>query len=97
MLLSACSHHQEAQLGLRSSSVNAYPQNMNNMQLCETLYYHRASNQTRAAIGAEFNRRRLNKSWCHKAYNATWLDALVTKIQQHEKQENADKGSDSTD
>ncbi|MEF1306104.1 hypothetical protein QTO17_29990, partial [Vibrio owensii] len=60
-ILAACSNQQAAQLGMRSSSVNVYAQQMSNIQLCETLYYNRASNQTRVAIGAEFNRRGLNK------------------------------------
>ncbi len=60
--LAACSNQQASQLGMRSSSVNVYAQQMSNMQLCETLYYNRATNQTRVAIGAEFNRRGLNKN-----------------------------------
>ena len=62
----ACSNQQASQLGMRSSSVNVYAQQMSNTQLCETLYYNRATNQTKVAIGAEFNRRGLNKKWCDK-------------------------------
>lgn len=61
VVLSACSNQQALQMGMRSSSVNMYAQQMSNTQLCETLYYNRSTNQTKVAIGAEFNRRGLNK------------------------------------
>lgn len=61
VVLSACSNQQASQMGMRSSSVNMYAQQMSNSQLCETLYYNRSTNQTKVAIGAEFNRRGLNK------------------------------------
>lgn len=61
VVLSACSNQQASQMGMRSSSVNMYAQQMSNTQLCETLYYNRSTNQTKVAIGAEFNRRGLNK------------------------------------
>lgn len=61
VVLSACSNQQASQIGMRSSSVNMYAQQMSNTQLCETLYYNRSTNQTKVAIGAEFNRRGLNK------------------------------------
>ncbi|WP_212583413.1 hypothetical protein [Vibrio sp. B1FIG11] len=77
LVLAACSNHQAAQLGMRSSSVNVYAQQMSNMQLCETLYYNRASNQTRVAIGAEFNRRGLNKRWCDKEYKKFYVEKVV--------------------
>ncbi|WP_025559462.1 hypothetical protein, partial [Vibrio parahaemolyticus] len=64
VVLSACSNQQASQMGMRSSSVNMYAQQMSNTQLCETLYYNRSTNQTKVAIGAEFNRRGLNKKWC---------------------------------
>ncbi len=63
VVLSACSNQQASQMGMRSSSVNMYAQQMSNTQLCETLYYNRSTNQTKVAIGAEFNRRGLNKKW----------------------------------
>ncbi len=62
VVLSACSNQQASQMGMRSSSVNMYAQQMSNTQLCETLYYNRSTNQTKVAIGAEFNRRGLNKN-----------------------------------
>ena len=82
-LLTACSNHQASQLGMRSSSVNVYAQQMSNTQLCETLYYNRATNQTKVAIGAEFNRRGLNKKWCdsefNKLYIKKWIDNVLPK------------------
>ncbi|MFG6247498.1 hypothetical protein [Vibrio diabolicus] len=82
-LLTACSNHQASQLGMRSSSVNVYAQQMSNTQLCETLYYNRATNQTKVAIGAEFNRRGLNKKWCdsefNKLYIKKWIDNVLSK------------------
>ncbi|EKO3820601.1 hypothetical protein NTH40_002142 [Vibrio harveyi] len=77
LFLAACSNQQAAQLGMRSSSVNVYAQQMSNMQLCETLYYNRASNQTRVAIGAEFNRRGLNKRWCDQQYKQLYIEKVV--------------------
>nr|WP_182033621.1 hypothetical protein [Vibrio diabolicus] len=50
-LLTACSNHQASQLGMRSSSVNVYAQQMSNTQLCETLYYNRATSQTEETNG----------------------------------------------
>lgn len=61
VVLSACSNQQASKMGMRRSSVNMYAQQMSNTQLCETLYYNRSTNQTKVAIGAEFNRRGLNK------------------------------------
>ncbi|MGR5132527.1 hypothetical protein [Vibrio alfacsensis] len=73
----ACSNQQAAQLGMRSSSVNVYAQKMSSMQLCETLYYKRPSNQTRVAIGAEFNRRGLSKRWCDQQYHQLYVEKIV--------------------
>lgn len=80
LFLTACSNSQSAQMGMRSSVIYAYPQNMSNMQLCETLYFGRPTTQTKAAIGAEFNRRRLSKSWCEKQYRMSYLERLARSI-----------------
>ncbi|EPH5596350.1 MULTISPECIES: hypothetical protein [Vibrio] len=83
LFLMACSNQQASQLGMRSSSVNVYTQQMSNTQLCETLYYNRATNQTKVAIGAEFNRRGLNKKWCDKEFDKLyikkWIDNVLPK------------------
>ncbi|MGR5195991.1 hypothetical protein [Vibrio sp. WZ-1] len=82
LLITACSNQQAAEMGMRGSSVNVYAQQMSNMQLCETLFYKRQTNQTLAAIGSEFNRRGLNKKWCeqerNKWYIEKWVDTLLT-------------------
>jgi hypothetical protein len=62
---------------MNSSPVNTYPQSMSNLQLCDTLYYGRSSNQTLAAIGSEFNRRGLSKSWCDTETNKLYLTKTI--------------------
>ncbi|WP_239502540.1 hypothetical protein [Vibrio astriarenae] len=78
--LSACSHNQATQLGMRGSTLNVYAQNMTNIQLCETLYYGRSTTQTKVAIGAEFNRRNLNKSWCDDQYKMWYLERAAKSL-----------------
>ncbi|MGR5236659.1 hypothetical protein [Vibrio alfacsensis] len=80
LLLTACSNQQAAQLGMRSSSVNVYAQKMSNNQLCETLYYQRATSQTKVSIGAEFNRRGLSKKWCDREFNKLYVQKLVDQL-----------------
>ncbi|EEZ82213.1 hypothetical protein VMC_29820 [Vibrio alginolyticus 40B] len=83
----ACSNQQASQLGMRSSSVNVYAQQMSNTQLCETLYYNRATNQTKVAIGAEFNRRGLNKKWCDKEFDKLYIKKWIDNVLPKEKAE----------
>lgn len=73
VLMTGCTHNQSKALNANTSSVNVYAQSMSNMQLCDTLYYDRPSNQTLAAIGAEFNRRGLSKTWCDTETNKLYL------------------------
>lgn len=75
--LTGCTHNQSKSLSANTSSVNVYPQSMSNMQLCDTLYYGRPSNQTLAAIGSEFNRRGLTKSWCDTEANKLYFTQTV--------------------
>ncbi|GAM77714.1 hypothetical protein JCM19241_4378 [Vibrio ishigakensis] len=77
MALTGCTHNQSKALNVNTSSVNVYPQYMTNLQLCDTLYYNRATNQTKAAIGSEFNRRKLSKSWCQRETNKFYLTKTV--------------------
>ena len=49
---------------------------MSNLELCDTLYYKRNTNQTPAAIGAQFNHRRLSKSWCYHETNELYVSRL---------------------
>ncbi|WP_081090116.1 hypothetical protein [Vibrio splendidus] len=89
--LTGCTHNQSKALSMNSSSVNTYPQSMSNLQLCDTLYYGRPSNQTLAAIGSEFNRRGLSKSWCdtetNKLYLTKTIDWVADQIEDKEASE----------
>lgn len=73
LILTGCTHNQAKHLNANTSAVNVYPQYMSNIQLCDTLYYGRRTNQTLAAIGSEFNRRGLSKSWCQRELNKLYL------------------------
>jgi len=75
--LTGCTHNQSKALSMNSSPVNTYPQSMSNLQLCDTLYYGRSSNQTLAAIGSEFNRRGLSKHWCDTETNKLYLTKTI--------------------
>ncbi|WP_181359738.1 hypothetical protein [Vibrio splendidus] len=75
--LTGCTHNQSKALSMNSSPVNTYPQSMSNLQLCDTLYYGRSSNQTLAAIGNEFNRRGLSKHWCDTETNKLYLTKTI--------------------
>ncbi|WP_373950286.1 hypothetical protein [Vibrio pomeroyi] len=91
--LTGCTHNQSKALSMNSSSVNTYPQSMSNLQLCDTLYYGRSSNQTLAAIGSEFNRRGLSKSWCdtetNKLYLTKTIDWVAEQVEDKEDSEEA--------
>ncbi|ANO32406.1 hypothetical protein [Vibrio breoganii] len=73
LILTGCTHNQAKHLNANKSAVNLYPQYMSNIQLCDTLYYGRRTNQTQAAIGSEFNRRGLSRSWCQRETNKLYL------------------------
>lgn len=75
--ITGCTHNQSKALSANTSAVNVYPQSMSNLQLCDTLYYGRSSNQTLAAIGSEFNRRGLSKSWCDRETNKLYFTKAV--------------------
>ncbi|MDR9829315.1 hypothetical protein RCJ22_27370 [Vibrio sp. FNV 38] len=78
--LSACSHQQASQLGVRGSTVNSYAQYMTNLELCETLYFGRSTTQTQVAIAAEFNRRSLSKSWCVEQYQMWYAERIAKSL-----------------
>ncbi|OBT14814.1 hypothetical protein A9264_13355 [Vibrio sp. UCD-FRSSP16_10] len=75
--LVGCTHNQAKNLDMNTSSVNVYPQKMTNLQLCDTLYYGRHTNQTHAAIGSEFNRRKLYKTWCQRHEDEFYLTRSI--------------------
>ena len=92
--LTGCTHNQSKALSMNSSSVNSYPQSMSNLQLCDTLYYGRPSNQTLAAIGSEFNRRGLSKHWCDTEANKLYLTKTIDWVaEQVEGKEESEEGS----
>ncbi|CAH7261684.1 conserved exported hypothetical protein [Vibrio chagasii] len=87
--LTGCTHNQSKALSMNSSSVNTYPQSMSNLQLCDTLYYGRPSNQTLAAIGSEFNRRGLSKRWCDTETNKLYLTKTIDWVTEQVESEEA--------
>ncbi|MEZ9557375.1 hypothetical protein CWO33_08260 [Vibrio splendidus] len=90
--LTGCTHNQSKALSMNSSPVNTYPQSMSNLQLCDTLYYGRSSNQTLAAIGSEFNRRGLSKHWCDTETNKLYLTKTIDWVaDQVEDKEDSDE------
>ncbi|MGF1799462.1 hypothetical protein [Vibrio gigantis] len=90
--LTGCTHNQSKALSMNSSSVNTYPQSMSNLELCDTLYYGRSSNQTLAAIGSEFNRRGLSKRWCDTETNKLYLTKTIDWVaEQMEDKENSEE------
>ncbi|MGI9874650.1 hypothetical protein ACKVMW_03580 [Vibrio chagasii] len=92
--LTGCTHNQSKALSMNSSSVNSYPQSMSNLQLCDTLYYGRPSNQTLAAIGSEFNRRGLSKRWCDTETNKLYLTKTIDWVaEQVESKEDSEEAS----
>ncbi|MCL9781646.1 hypothetical protein M9194_09430 [Vibrio sp. S4M6] len=95
ILLAGCTEHQANELGVGNGTVNSYPQNMSNMQLCQTLYFSRPTDQTRVAIGAEFDRRHLDYQSCKARYNQTFLTTLIKDYQVAEAANSSDSGSDS--
>ncbi|MGB2079464.1 MAG: hypothetical protein ACPHV3_06725 [Vibrio sp.] len=76
-LITGCTSSQSAALGLNTSTVTAYAQNMTNAELCEVLYQGRATTQTLASVGTEFNRRGLTKPWCEEKLNQYYLSSAV--------------------
>lgn len=65
-LLSGCSAMQAEALGLRSSKVMKTPQQMSNLEICETYAYGRQSKHTRVAIASEWTKRGINRKYCDK-------------------------------
>lgn len=90
ILLSACSEHQANEMGIGNGTVSSYPQNMTNMELCQTLYFSRPTTQTRVAIGAEFDRRKLDYTGCKAQYDKNFLSAL---FEQYEAKQAADSSN----
>ncbi|WP_295894344.1 hypothetical protein [uncultured Vibrio sp.] len=80
IVLQGCSNQQASSVGMRKSTITSYPQNMTNIELCETLYFSRSTTQTKAAIGAEFNKRGLKRSWCVEQNNKLYISRAIDSI-----------------
>ncbi|MEZ9230655.1 hypothetical protein AB4259_06175 [Vibrio amylolyticus] len=80
IILQGCSNQQASAVGMRQSTVTQYPQNMTNIELCETLYFSRSTTQTKASIGAEFNKRGLKRSWCVEQNNKLYITRAIDSI-----------------
>lgn len=78
-LLSGCSAMQAEALGLRSSKVMKTPQQMSNLEICETYAYGRQSKHTRVAIASEWTKRGINRKYCDKIRK----DGMSLRQQKH--------------
>ncbi|MFA0438373.1 hypothetical protein BCU66_009175 [Vibrio sp. 10N.286.49.B1] len=80
LLLSACSSHQMSQLGLRSSPIDTYPNNMNSVELCEVANGYRLSNQTSVSVDSEVWRRGLSNEQCDSIVKELYLSRFVRSL-----------------
>ncbi len=82
VLVSGCSNQQLQTAGIGGATVNAYPQNMTNSQLCEIQIYGRPTTQTRVAVASEYTRRGLNGDYCERQYTKNtivkWYDRWLS-------------------
>ncbi|MCW8347156.1 hypothetical protein MD535_14215 [Vibrio sp. ZSDZ65] len=80
MSLTACSSHQMNQLGLRSSSVNTYPNNMDTVELCEVANGYRATNQTAVSVDSEVWRRQLSNEQCESIVRELYMSRFIRSL-----------------
>ncbi|WP_413111337.1 hypothetical protein [Thaumasiovibrio sp. DFM-14] len=80
LVLTACSSQQMNKVGLSGSTVNAYPQQMSDSELCEIQIYGRSTTQTRVAVAAEYSRRGLNGRYCERLYTSNALTKLYDRF-----------------
>ncbi|MGF1749939.1 hypothetical protein [Vibrio cionasavignyae] len=78
--LTACSSHQMNQLGLRSSSVNTYPNNMDTIELCEVANGYRATNQTTVSVDSEVWRRQLSNEQCESIVKELYMSRFIRSL-----------------
>ncbi|MCL9775241.1 hypothetical protein [Vibrio methylphosphonaticus] len=78
--LTACSSHQMNQLGLRSSSVNTYPNNMGTVELCEVANGYRATNQTAVSVDSEVWRRKLSNEQCDNIVKELYMSHFIRSL-----------------
>ncbi|MCQ1059877.1 hypothetical protein ACQKPX_21850 [Photobacterium sp. DNB23_23_1] len=79
-VLAGCSSSQSQELGMRSSTVTKTPQQMSNLEICETYAFGRKATHTRVAIASEWNRRNISHAYCDKIRNELYLTALLKKL-----------------
>lgn len=84
--LLGCSAQQAQSLGMRNSTVKHSPQQMTNLELCETYAYGRKAVHTRVAMASEWSRRGLSHSYCDKIRNELYLTTVVKKLANIEEQ-----------
>ena len=67
-------------LGLRSSKVTKTPQQMSNMEICETYAFGRKATHTRAAIASEWTKRGINRKYCDKIRKQWYVTTTVKAL-----------------
>ncbi|PSU10334.1 hypothetical protein C9J03_12150 [Photobacterium gaetbulicola] len=79
-ILAGCSSSQSQQLGMRSSTVTKTPQQMTNLEICETYAFGRRATHTRVAIASEWNRRNISHAYCNKIRNELYITSFLKKL-----------------
>ncbi|KLV07275.1 hypothetical protein ABT56_07030 [Photobacterium aquae] len=80
VFLNGCSAQQSEKLGMRSGTVTKTPQQMTNLEICETYAYGRKSTQSRFAIASEWSRRGISKKYCEKIRGELFVTSVVKKL-----------------
>ncbi|MCJ2377597.1 hypothetical protein LNL84_12215 [Vibrio sp. ZSDZ34] len=80
LLFSGCSSYQMNQIGLRSSSINSYPNHMSDVELCEASNGYRPTNQTHIALQGERWRRKLSPEQCEEVVKELYLSVAMRHI-----------------
>ncbi|CAH0535883.1 hypothetical protein [Vibrio marisflavi] len=93
ILLAGCTEHQANEMGIGNGTVTNYPQNMTNMELCQTLYFSRPTTQTRVAVASEFDRRKLDYSSCKAQYDENFLSAFIKQYEAQQAANSSDSSS----
>jgi hypothetical protein len=80
LIMTGCSSYQMNQLGLRSSSVNTYPNYMDTIELCEVANGYRATNQTRISVSSEQWKRNLTNERCDELVKELYFSRFIRSI-----------------
>ncbi|MGF1684851.1 hypothetical protein [Photobacterium minamisatsumaniensis] len=78
--LAGCSAQQSQSMGMRSSTVTKTPQQMTNLELCETYAYGRSATHTKVAIASEWSRRGVSQSYCKKIREELFITSILKKL-----------------